>query len=146
MVSSKKDTEGLSFDDRAYLDNLTCELSPWSQKILNEHREQLEQAVHHITGSTIIPDVHMKKLFGWIKVHKHPVSGVLDTTKEYDILAYFGDGFEEILQGKKEPIALLWRFQAEPTVIIDPDDPGKIIDVVNNIVRVYSERQLGSDD
>lgn len=146
MVKSKLDKADLSFDERLYLDKLTEELSPWSFKIQQETTDILEQAVYHITGDKTLPDAHFKKLFGWIKVHKHPVTGVLDVTKEYDILAYFGDGYEEILKGKKEPLPLVWRRCDEPTVIIDPDDPSKISNVINNFVRVYSERRIGSDD
>lgn len=134
----------INFEERVYLDKLTVDASPWSLKIDQENRDLLEQAIYHITGDKILPDAHFNQLFGWIKLNRHPVTGVVDKTKEYDVMAYFGDGFEEILKGNKEPMPLLWRRTEEPTIIFDENND--IQDVINNIVRVYSERRPGSDD
>lgn len=116
-------------------DSLAEQMEPYVEVILHQQQEMTCQAIYHIVGDRLdISHEMIMKMFGWITVIKHPLTGVLDASKNYKVFTFYGDGNQEVFKGdlkQPDPKMLIWHRYESPPIYYDKENPKMIIGVGN---------------
>lgn len=107
------------------------QLKIYCQPLAEEQDTMQLQCVRYIVGPALdFPLNKIKMLFAWQKVKRHPLTNKLDDRNSYQVFLFAGDVGQELLEGKQDPVMLMWEVCDPPKLKYNDDN--KCIGLVNN--------------